>query len=360
MSRVFFIFFFVVVVVVGCGGARDAALVAGEGGVVAVVDAISGRPLPQLAVRVDGDSGVRCAVAPCPTETSTWSGTTDTNGLVRLPPQQPALRYRLVAASGGDGVDLDGGAVVRLPPAFLSRIGERFSADEQQQLLTCIQSVAALRALCVKAVARNRDGADGLVKGLTALAADADADVRAAALEALGALPGAPRPPPSADASLRERWLAAAAIAQGKTEVPDDVAAALMAWVEQAPEPAWAASDWVPLSWPYKTLLPPLLKLLRDGTEIQRDRASFIVYQILTIRDASHTGPVADDACVTLLAAMERGPSTVSARAGMALGALAKEHPTLLPALEKLAQSKDPDLHDAAARAVRDAREAQR
>ncbi|MDP2343494.1 MAG: hypothetical protein Q8O67_21220 [Deltaproteobacteria bacterium] len=320
---------------------------------VRVIDALGRQPLANLPVRVDGDAGIRCAVAPCDNETSTWSGTTDGEGRLALPALAPHLRYRLSAKGYDEGVDLTPGSEVRLPPAFLFTFDHTFTPTEQEQLLACFGGDDdGLRATCGKAISRNRDGAVGLLPGLLALRDGANPKARVAALTALAEIPGAPMQA-SPNADLRARFSAASAAARGKSEVSADVAAALMAWLEQAPAADYDAADRIAFSWPWKTLLPELLRVLRDGTEEQRDRASLIVYDIMVTRDASHTGPLGQQAGVTLLAALERGPSTVRARAGMSLGLLSVEQTQLRPLLEKHAKSADADLQDSAARGLR-------
>jgi hypothetical protein len=52
---------------------------------VTLLDAYSGEPIVDQEVRATRDTGVRCAVAPCPSTTEDWRGRSDSRGRVAIP-----------------------------------------------------------------------------------------------------------------------------------------------------------------------------------------------------------------------------------------------------------------------------------
>jgi len=74
----------------GCAQARSpahAGILQAPGSEVRirVMDAFAGAPLAATEVRVTSDNGIRCVQAPCPTDGATWTGRTDSTGLVTVP-----------------------------------------------------------------------------------------------------------------------------------------------------------------------------------------------------------------------------------------------------------------------------------
>jgi len=55
-----------------------------------LLDAWTGMPIADAAVRVASDNGIRCVTTPCPTDRATWSGRSDPRGAVLL--DKSALR----------------------------------------------------------------------------------------------------------------------------------------------------------------------------------------------------------------------------------------------------------------------------
>jgi hypothetical protein len=65
-----------------CGDIRSAP---GPTVTIQLVDASTGQPARNAAVRLTSDNGIRCARAPCPTNTKSWKGTSDPQGFLTIP-----------------------------------------------------------------------------------------------------------------------------------------------------------------------------------------------------------------------------------------------------------------------------------
>src|ERR1700757_2573548 len=66
--------------------ARPASNVAQGPVRVKLFDVYSGLALLNAAVEVLSDNGIACSVPPCPTGSRTWSGQTDSSGVLVIPP----------------------------------------------------------------------------------------------------------------------------------------------------------------------------------------------------------------------------------------------------------------------------------
>lgn len=52
---------------------------------IQLVDASTGQPARNAAVRLTSDNGIRCMRAPCPTNTKSWKGASDPQGFLTIP-----------------------------------------------------------------------------------------------------------------------------------------------------------------------------------------------------------------------------------------------------------------------------------
>lgn len=69
------------------GGPRTPSRFAGSTDAVQVtlLDAYSGEPIADRDVRANRDTGIRCAIAPCPSEAEDWRGRSDARGRIAIP-----------------------------------------------------------------------------------------------------------------------------------------------------------------------------------------------------------------------------------------------------------------------------------
>lgn len=86
----------------GIDGSRTHA----DGLRLTVLDRASGRPLPQIAVRIDSDNGIRCIKAPCPSHAMQWTGRTDNKGVIAVPARVVQASMTITASRHSRGKNL--------------------------------------------------------------------------------------------------------------------------------------------------------------------------------------------------------------------------------------------------------------
>jgi hypothetical protein len=71
-----------------------------------LLDAVTTQPLENVAVTVHSDNGIRCARAPCPTNSQVWRAESDNQGYVEMPKSLLQASTSIQAASfSGDLID---------------------------------------------------------------------------------------------------------------------------------------------------------------------------------------------------------------------------------------------------------------
>lgn len=70
------------------GSALDILKAGGPTVTVQLIDVSTGHPVREETLRLVSDNGVRCMRAPCPTNTRSWEGRSDTQGFVHIPTSQ--------------------------------------------------------------------------------------------------------------------------------------------------------------------------------------------------------------------------------------------------------------------------------
>jgi hypothetical protein len=88
-----------------CQGAPPAPPEAKVSLKVRVVDAATSKPIPDTAVEIYSDNGIRCIKAPCPTNGVKWTGKTDHRGVVIVPARVRQATVT-ISATGYDAKDL--------------------------------------------------------------------------------------------------------------------------------------------------------------------------------------------------------------------------------------------------------------
>lgn len=70
------------------GYCMDIRTAPGPTATVQLIDVSTGHPVRNAALRLVSDNGIRCARAPCPTNTRIWKGRSDTAGFVQIPTRE--------------------------------------------------------------------------------------------------------------------------------------------------------------------------------------------------------------------------------------------------------------------------------
>ncbi|MBK5188879.1 MAG: hypothetical protein JJD97_11595, partial [Gemmatimonadaceae bacterium] len=89
----------------GCGTSRDSIDFAGGSSQrLRLLDAHTGQPIPNLEVRLLGEHRSGCAKNPCPIDSVTWAGRSDSDGRIQIP--KSAIRFQATAATDAYQADL--------------------------------------------------------------------------------------------------------------------------------------------------------------------------------------------------------------------------------------------------------------
>ncbi len=73
---------------------------------VTLLDAYSGQQISNTAVTIYSDNGIRCIMAPCPTEEQEWTGKSDDQGVVSFPSGMINVNTHITAAGYRSGRNL--------------------------------------------------------------------------------------------------------------------------------------------------------------------------------------------------------------------------------------------------------------
>jgi hypothetical protein len=66
-----------------------------------LVDAYTGKVITNTGVEIYSDNGIRCTMAPCPTDSQDWNGESDSNGLINFPSK--TINYSTIILVKGYG-----------------------------------------------------------------------------------------------------------------------------------------------------------------------------------------------------------------------------------------------------------------
>ncbi len=93
------------------GAMRSIREAVGPSVTLQLLDASTGQPARDAAVRLIGDDGIRCIRAPCPTSTKIWNATTDPQGYLSIPTAliRPSTRVYASSLAGNLIDDADPG-----------------------------------------------------------------------------------------------------------------------------------------------------------------------------------------------------------------------------------------------------------
>lgn len=89
----------------GCGTSRDSILFArGSPYRIRLLDAYTGHPISNLAIKLLAQRAVVCSAAHCPVDSLTWTGRSDADGRIELP--KSAIGFNATAAADAYEADL--------------------------------------------------------------------------------------------------------------------------------------------------------------------------------------------------------------------------------------------------------------